>query len=121
MARAGQTISFGALSTKTFGDPDFTVAGTASSSLPVSFSGSGTCTVTLSTVHLDGPGYATVTASQSGDTNYNPAISVPQSFTIDPVPDFSITPTLSAITIKAGQSATNHITLTPQAQTLSPP
>ena len=115
VARAGQTISFGALSTKTFGDPDFTVAGTASSSLPVSFSGSGTCTVTLSTVHLDGPGSCTVTASQSGDTNYNPAISVPQSFTIDPVPDFSITPTLSAITIKAGQSATDHITLTPTA------
>ncbi len=113
VARAGQTITFGALSTKTFGDPDFTVAGAASSGLPVSFSGSGNCTVTASTVHLDGPGSCTVTASQAGDTDYNPAISVLQSFTIDPVPDFSITPTLPAITIKAGQSATDHLTLTP--------
>ena len=113
VAKAAQTITFGALSAKIFGDPDFTVAGSASSGLPVSFSGSGNCTVTASTVHLDGAGSCTVTASQAGGTNYSPAISVPRSFTIDPVPDFSITPMLPAITIKAGHSATDHITLTP--------
>src|SRR5207244_4949895 len=43
---ASQTITFGALTTKTYGDADFNVSATASSGLPVSFSASGNCTFT---------------------------------------------------------------------------
>jgi len=65
-----------------FGDPDFTVSATASSSLAVSFGAAGNCSVAGSTVHLTGGGSCTITASQAGDSNYNAAPDVPQSFSI---------------------------------------
>src|SRR4030095_13447686 len=84
--KANQTITFGALANRTFGDPDFGVSATASSGFAVSFAPSGNCTVTgpsPGTVHITGAGSCTVTASQAGDANYNPATNVPQSFTIN--------------------------------------
>ncbi len=80
--KADQTITFGTLAAKAFGDPDFTVSATASSSLSVNFSAAGNCTVANSTVHLTGVGACTITASQAGDSNYNAATPVDQSFTI---------------------------------------
>jgi hypothetical protein len=80
--KANQTITFGALSAKTFGDPDFLVSATASPSLSVSFAASGQCTVTGTKVHLTGAGSCTITAKQVGDSNYNAATDVPQLFNI---------------------------------------
>jgi hypothetical protein len=80
-ARANQTITFGALASKTFGDPDFTVSATASSSLSVGFSAAGNCTVSGTTVHLTGAGSCTITASQAGDSNYTAGTSANQ-FTV---------------------------------------
>jgi hypothetical protein len=81
--KANQTITFGALSNKTFGDPDFTVSASANSGLPVSFSASGQCTVTgTGTVHLTAPGSCTITAKQDGNTNFNAAADVPKTFSI---------------------------------------
>jgi hypothetical protein len=77
-----QTITFGALANKTYGDPDFSVSATASSGLPASLAASGNCTVSGATVHLTGAGSCTITASQAGNVNYNPAPDVSQSFTI---------------------------------------
>jgi hypothetical protein len=79
-----QTINFGSLSNKTFGDPDFSVSATASSGLPVSFTvgASDNCTISGNTVHITGPGSCTVTAHQPGDANYSAAPDVPQSFSI---------------------------------------
>jgi hypothetical protein len=82
IAKANQTITFGALGNKTFGDADFGVGATASSTLAVSFTASGNCTVTGATVHITGVGSCTITAKQAGDANYNPAPDVPQSFSI---------------------------------------
>ncbi len=79
---ASQTITFGALANKTYGDANFTVSATASSGLAVSFAASGTCTVAGATVTLTGAGSCTITASQAGNAAYAPATSVPQSFTI---------------------------------------
>jgi FtsP/CotA-like multicopper oxidase with cupredoxin domain len=79
-----QTITFGALPDKTFGDPDFNVSATASSGLPVSFSASGNCTVTVALVHLTSDGSCTITASQAGNGSYLPAADVQQTFTINP-------------------------------------
>lgn len=82
IAQASQTITFGALANKTYGDPPFTVGATASSGLAVSFSASGNCTVSGTTVTITGAGSCTVTASQAGNTNYLAAANVPQSFNI---------------------------------------
>src|SRR5215207_4501918 len=46
-AKLDQTITFGAVGNKTFGDPDFTVSATASSGLAVSFSALGDCNFAL--------------------------------------------------------------------------
>jgi uncharacterized repeat protein (TIGR01451 family) len=80
--KASQTISFGALTDKTYGDADFTVSATATSGLTVSFNASGNCTVSGSTVHITGAGSCNITASQAGDSNYNAASDVSQSFQI---------------------------------------
>jgi hypothetical protein len=82
IGKSNQTISFGLLSNKTFGDPDFSVSATASSGLAVSFGASGNCTISASTVHITGAGSCMITASQAGNTNYNAAPDVPQGFTI---------------------------------------
>ena len=82
VGKANQTITFGALANKTFGDPDFSVSATATSGLPVSFAASGQCTVAGATVHLTGPGSCTITASQAGDSNFNAATNVQRGFTI---------------------------------------
>ncbi len=82
ISKADQTISFGALVDKTYGDADFGVSATASSGLAVNFSASGNCTVSASTVHITGAGSCSVTASQGGDANYNAAQDVTQPFTI---------------------------------------
>ncbi len=82
IAKASQTVSFGALAGRTFGDPDFTVGATASSGLPVTFFALGTCTVAGATVGITGAGSCTVTASQSGDANYSAAAPVSQTFAI---------------------------------------
>jgi hypothetical protein len=87
IALADQTITFGALANKTFGDPDFNVSAAASSGLPVSFAASGNCTVAGTLVHLTSAGSCAITASQAGDANYNPAANVIQSFSIvAPIP-----------------------------------
>src|SRR5262249_19156399 len=82
IAKANQTITFGALAGKTFGDPDFGVSATAPSGLAVSFAAAGNCSIAGSTVHITGAGSCTITASQPGDANYNATPEVPQTFAI---------------------------------------
>lgn len=77
-----QTITFGALGGKTFGDADFSVSATASSGLTVTFTASGACTVSGTTVHLTGAGFCTITAHQAGDATWYAAPEVSQSFDI---------------------------------------
>jgi hypothetical protein len=77
-----QTITFGVLADRTYGDPDFTVSATASSGLAVSYAAGGDCIASGTTVHLTGPGSCTVIASQPGNTYYNPAPVVSRTFAI---------------------------------------
>ena len=86
VGKADQTITFAALGDKTYGDADFGVSATASSSLAVTFAASGQCTVAVATVHLTGAGSCTITASQAGNANYNAAPDVPRAFTIHGAP-----------------------------------
>ena len=80
---ATQTITFGTLSAKTYGNAPFTVSATASSGLSPTFTiVSGPATISGSTVTLTGVGTVVVQAAQAGNTNYAAATSVNQSFTI---------------------------------------
>jgi hypothetical protein len=82
ITKTEQTITFGALASKQYGDPPFTVSATASSGLPVTFTASGSCTLASRTVTISAAGICTVTANQAGDAAFNPAPALPQPFTI---------------------------------------
>lgn len=83
--KADQTIAFGPLADKVYGDADFTLSATASSGLVVSFSlVSGPAQLTGNSVGLIGAGEVVIRASQAGDDNYNPALDVDQAFTVSP-------------------------------------
>jgi hypothetical protein len=83
---ASQTISFSALSSRTFGAAPFPVSATASSGLPVSFASTtgAVCTVAGSKVTIAAGGVCSITASQTGNANYTAAAAVVRSFTVNP-------------------------------------
>lgn len=81
--RAPQSISFSPIGNRTYGDAPFALSATASSGLFVSFAVlSGPATVAGNTLTMTGVGIVTVRASQNGDTNYEAAADVTQSFTV---------------------------------------
>jgi len=86
ITKANQTITFGALSNRALGSGPFTVSATASSGLAVTFTSTTKtkCTVSGTTVTLVATGTCTIKADQAGNTIYNAAPSVSQSFTITP-------------------------------------
>ncbi len=79
-----QTISFAALPDETLPQSPVIVSASASSGLPVTFSTSSTaCSVTPGgTVTLLTVGQCSITASQLGNSNWNAATPVPQTFNI---------------------------------------
>lgn len=79
---ADQTISFPALPNMTYGDPDVMPGATASSGLPVTYAASGSCSILNGAVHASAVGQCSVTATQAGDSNNNPATPVTRQFTI---------------------------------------
>ncbi|MDI9396915.1 MAG: YDG domain-containing protein [Candidatus Pacebacteria bacterium] len=103
-----QTISFNSLSAVTYGDASFTLTGTSSSGLMVSYTSSNTGVATVSggTVTIVGAGTTTITASQSGNATYAAAGTVSRNLTINKAtPVLGSIPTTSAIT--AGQALSN--------------
>jgi len=84
-ARQDQSISFAPISTKTLGDPPFTITATASSQLPVSlYTSSNKITIVNDQVTIQMPGIASTSASQSGNIDFSPAQDVTQEFCINP-------------------------------------
>ena len=82
--KANQTITFGALSNKTYRDAPFNVSASASSGLAVNLSIlSGPATISDNTVTVTGAGTVTVRASQTGNSNYSAASNVDRSFTVN--------------------------------------
>jgi hypothetical protein len=83
VARAAQSISFGPLAGKTFGDAAFTLSATATSGLPVTFSlVSGNAILSSGMLAITGAGPITVRASQAGNASFAAAVSVDQSFVV---------------------------------------
>ena len=79
-----QTISFGALSNKTFGAAPFSINASSNSGLPVIFSSSSgaVCAVSGDLVTVFGVGTCSITALQPGTANYNAAAPVTQMFNV---------------------------------------
>lgn len=85
IAPASQTITFDALSNKTYGDPSLNLSASTSSGLPITYvalSELDACAVSGNTVTITGAGTCSITASQVGNGNYNVAESVTKSFLI---------------------------------------
>jgi hypothetical protein len=82
-----QTISFNTIPTNvTYGDVDFNLIASSSSNLPITFSSSDPAIVSIlgTTVTVLGAGTVTITASQVGNSEYEPALDVNQTITILP-------------------------------------
>jgi hypothetical protein len=101
ITKANQTIQFGALNSVLVGSPSFNLTATASSGLAVSYSSSNTAVATVSgnTVTVLAAGSTTITATQVGNANYNPATAVQQTLTVtsgNSAPVFSTDPIIAA-------------------------
>ncbi|TWF39865.1 gliding motility-associated-like protein [Chitinophaga polysaccharea] len=80
---ATQTITFNALSNKTYGDADFALNASSNSGLGISYSVvSGPATISGNTVTITGAGNVTIAADQAGDNRYQAAPQVTQSFSV---------------------------------------
>jgi RHS repeat-associated protein len=79
-----QTITFAALAGKSLGVAPFAVTASSSAGLSVTFASTTTsiCTVSGATVTLVAIGTCTIAANQAGNTNYNAATQVSQSFSV---------------------------------------
>ena len=84
IAKVDQSINFGALPNKTYGDSPFTLTATSSSGLGITYSSSDSNVASISgtAVTILKAGSTTITASQSGNDNYNAATSVTQTLTV---------------------------------------
>jgi hypothetical protein len=102
--RLNQSISFASVSTKTFGDPVFSLGATASSGRAVEYaviSGTNTCSVAAGGVITLGViGTCVVEASQPGDNVYLPADSLRRSITV--VPTVPSSPFLASVSTNDG-------------------
>ena len=85
IGRAGQTLAFDPLPSRRLGEPPFALAAVASSGLPVAFTAAGACAVSENVVSLTGVGLCTVTASQAGSADFEPAPAVVRAFSISGV------------------------------------
>ena len=85
IAKANQVITIQPVPPKTCGDPAFLINATASSGLPVTLQVvSGPITLSGNTATITGWGSVTISASQAGNINWNPALSVNHNFNIAP-------------------------------------
>jgi hypothetical protein len=100
---ATQSITFNlAVSSVNFGSSALTLSATASSGLAVTFAGTaGICTVSGSTLSFVAAGTCTVTAAQTGNSNYCAAPAVARIITINSTP---LTITASSPTVTYGSA-----------------
>jgi hypothetical protein len=101
-----QSITFGPLSGKVFGDADFAISASTSSGLPVNFTSTGGCTVLGTMVSITAAGSCSITAHQAGNDEYLPAEDVSQSFQIQqavPLIQWSPAPLMSGTPLGPSQ------------------
>lgn len=101
IAKATQTISFGALAVQMLGNADFDPMATVSSGFAPGYSSSNleVATVVNGKLHLIGEGVSVITATQSGNSDYGAAPSVSQSLRVEYSPAI---PSLTVSTLSDG-------------------
>ena len=106
-----QSITFNALTAKTFGDATFGLSATASSGLTVAFTSSNTSVATISgtTVTIVGAGTTTISAKQAGNGTYDAALPVDRTLTVNKA---NQTITFNALTGKNVNDASFGLTAT---------
>jgi plastocyanin len=109
--RLTQTINFGSLTPRMFGDAAFTLTATSSSGLPVSFTSSDSAVAMVSgnQVALVGDGITSIIAIQSGNQNYS-SVSVTQSLTVLSPPRILTQPTSSSVNVAGSATVLGTIT-----------
>jgi hypothetical protein len=83
--KANQTITFGPLANVLDNAPNFALVGTSTSGLPITYSSSMPAVAAIvlpDNVDPIAPGMTIITASQSGNGDYNPATNVDQNLTV---------------------------------------
>jgi len=88
-SKTQQTLSFPAFTaTPVYGDAPLTLAASASSGLSVTYLSANTNVATVSgnVLTITGAGVVTITASQAGNTTFDPAVSVERVLTVEPKP-----------------------------------
>ena len=83
-AKTGQTITIGAVTSKTVGDADFVLTANASSNLSVTFTSTSPtiCTITNAMVKIIAAGECIIVAEQGGDATFAPAPTVTTRFSV---------------------------------------
>lgn len=88
VVKANQSITFASTNTKTYGDADYAPGATSATSgtnaITYASSNASVATIVSGQIHVVGPGTTTITASQSGNTNYNAAADATQTLTVNP-------------------------------------
>ncbi len=118
IGKADQTITFPAIPDAVVGDEDFSPGATASSGLEVTYMSSNTDVATITAeglIHIVSAGTVTITASQSGNDNFNAADDVDQTLTITEEPDGVNSMSISALSVypNPSQGALNIATAEP--------
>lgn len=82
--KADQFLTFDALDSRTIGDVDFELTAMSSSGLEITYTSSDESVATISgnTISIVGVGTTTITASQSGNDNYETASAIDQTLTV---------------------------------------
>jgi gliding motility-associated-like protein len=84
VGQATQTISFPAITDKTYGDAAFTLNAASTSGLAVAYSVvSGPATINGNTVTITGAGTVTIAADHAGNANYSAAVQATRTFNIN--------------------------------------
>ena len=126
IAKASQSITFTDPVDITYGQSPSSLSATSASTLTVTFTTatSGVCTVTGTTLTLLTAGTCTINANQTGDTNYEAASQVAQSFTIAKATQTITFTTPSAMTVggstqTVAPTASSSLTVTLTSTTTS--
>ena len=89
IGKLSQLIAFSPITDKSIGDFDFDPGATASSGLPVTYTSSAPLIASVEgttagsqTIKIRAAGSVTITASQAGDSAYDPAVDATQTFTV---------------------------------------
>jgi gliding motility-associated-like protein len=124
--KADQSIIFNAIAPKTFGDPDFNVPASASSSLNITFTSENTnvAIVTGGQIHIVNAGTAIIKASQPGNQNFNPAPDVSQTLTVNKAAQVITFPPIAPVvygvaSFNAGASSTSGLTVSYSSDNVS--